>query len=138
MRLGDEAAWPNSVYDFESYDDNIFKPSSSQLASKRRIKQIKRPRTVTDVDFTKIFSRQNSEPIPTDPDIPATSHDMSSSSTSSLIGSSSLILSPTQPSSAITIPSKVRGFRKSDNVYSSSFGALNIDRKINLYIDVVI
>ncbi|XP_021953845.1 GATOR complex protein Iml1 isoform X3 [Folsomia candida] len=124
IHLGDESGWPNSVYDFDSYDDSIFKPSSSQLASKqRRIKHMKRPKTLVDSDFSRIFMRQNSEP-----EIHATtSTDMYSSTTSIATGSSSLILSSsTQPSSAITIPSKIR-FRKSDNVYSSSFGALNIE-----------
>lgn len=121
MRIGDE--WPNSIYDFENYDDSTFKPSTTQLASKRRIKQMKRPSNFNDMDFTRMFLRQNSEP-----EIHAvTSPDMYSSNSSIL---SSSLVSPSQPSSAITIPSKVR-FKKSENVYSSSFGALNIECKIS-------
>lgn len=128
IRLGDEASWPNSVYDFESYDDSIFKLSAAaQLTSRRRAKQFKRNRNVTDAaDFSKMFFRQNSEP-----EIHVTASSVMISSNSSVVTSSSMLLQSSQPSSAITIPSSVR-VKKTDNIYSSSFGALNIERELML------
>lgn len=123
IRLGDEASWPNSVYDFDSYDENIFKPSSGHLSSKKRVKQVKRPTNLSESDFSKIFLRQNSEPE---------MHQSASSdfgglhNLSSTSERSSIVLSSTQPSSAITIPSKTK-LKQMENLYSSSFGALNIE-----------
>jgi hypothetical protein len=84
-----------------------------------------------------MFLRQNSEPEIHAAVVAGGSTDLYSS-TSSIVdnnntASSGLAISPTtntihqQSSSAITIPSKARLSRKSENIYSSSFGALNIE-----------
>jgi len=122
LRLED-TVWPTSVFDYDSYDENVFKSSGGQT-TKKRIKHIKRRTNASESDFSKIFLRQNSEPEMHQ----SISSDLGSLHNLSLV-SSSMILPSTQPSSAITIPAHSK--LKHSDLYSSSFGALNIECKFS-------
>jgi hypothetical protein len=122
--------WPSSIFDYDSYDENVFKSSSSLVSTKKRAKHIKRRTNVSESDFSKVFLRQNSEPEMHQ----SISSDLGSLQNFSIV-SSSMIIPPTQPSSAITIPSKTK--LKQNDLYSSSFGALNIERKRQIQLKLI-
>ncbi|ODM94660.1 DEP domain-containing protein 5 [Orchesella cincta] len=56
----DDTSWPNSIYDFDDYDDKIYKLPGSHSALKKRMTSKKSP--LSEAEFSKIFLRQNSEP----------------------------------------------------------------------------
>lgn len=117
---GTENPWSNSVYDFDDYDSKIFKfsptnnsqPLRSALVSKKRVNR---------TDFQKFFKRQNSEP-----EIHPLGLDFQSNGSSSE-GSGGIPCENLSPSPAITIPRKVAALN--NHLYSSSFGALNIESR---------
>lgn len=128
--LHDDASWNNSVYDFDDYDDKIFKIPGAHSTLKKRLNSKKSP--LSDAEFSKVFLRQNSEPEMnqstfSDPTAGVSGHTQIANVTSDR---SSLILPmpSSSCSSAITIPTG-RALKQREIFYSSSFGALNIESK---------
>lgn len=123
--VNDDAAWPTSFYDFDDYDEKVFKVPGTCSTLKKRPYSKKSP--LTDVEFNKIFLRQNSEPEMnqstfSDPSLSINQMGGPSERTSLLA------MQPGSCSSAITIPT-ARKAKTRENFYSTSFGALNIECK---------
>lgn len=131
LTCDDSAAWPTSIYDFDDYDEKVFKIPGAHSTLKKRLQSKKSP--LSDSEFSKIFLRQNSEPE-------MMNQSTFSDPTGGVIGNSNLAnissdrtslilpMPSSSCSSAITIPTG-RKFKQRDNFYSSSFGALNIESK---------
>ena len=124
---GEENSWPNSVYDFDDYDSNIFRLPNSQSNSRRSL-QRKKTR-VSEVEITNVFRRQNSEPEIHQNHNPDFTPVRNPSLTSLGSDRSALVLPlESSASPAITIPAKQK-IARSDQFVSSSFGAFNIESK---------
>ncbi|CAL8081295.1 unnamed protein product [Orchesella dallaii] len=120
----DDTSWPNSIYDFDDYDDKIYKIPGSHSAVKKRVASKKSP--LSEAEFSKLFLRQNSEPEMNQSTFsdPTACGSVTNPSTDRLV----LPLPSSSCSSAITIPTS-RKIKPRENFYSSSFGALNIETR---------
>jgi len=129
-QTGDISSWCSSVYDFDEYDQKLFKPQLNQNGSRKPFKTAKSA-NFSDSCLGRSFRRQNSEPeihqaksiencntSPSPYNSPCNSgSDISKSS-----------YHQNDSSSAISIPNR-KTIRGTENIYSSSFGALNVERE---------
>jgi len=123
----DDTSWPNSIYDFDDYDEKIYKLPGSHSLLKKKVTSKRSP--LSETEFNKVFLRQNSEPEmnqSTFSEPAACGYGMNPSN----MGSERLVLPmpSSSCSSAITIPTS-RKIKPRENFYSASFGALNIESK---------
>jgi hypothetical protein len=121
----DTTSWPNSVYDFDEYDTKVFQLPSMQSFQRRSLQRKKVGHSISqEVNVNKVFKRQSSEP-----EIHQGNADLVSlhNSFNGSIGDRTSLGSPEPLTSspAITIP--VRKIAALNHLYSSSFGALNIE-----------
>ncbi|CAG7725373.1 unnamed protein product [Allacma fusca] len=127
-KQNEENSWPNSIYDFDDYDTNIFRLPNSQSLHRRSL-QRKKNRPCESDSTSNVFRRQNSEPeIHHNPDFTPIRNPSLTSIGSDRDRGALILPLASSASPAITIPAKQK-MAQLEHFVSSSFGALNIETK---------
>ena len=122
----DDNSWPNSIYDFDDYDANIFRVCHSQNVQRSNL-QRKKTRPADSELNRNVFRRQNSEPeIHHNPDFNPIRNPSLTSIGSDRDRQTFMVPLASSASPAITIPVKHK-LAQLENFVSSSFGALNVE-----------